>query len=729
MQESQILASAKEYCDSGVKIFVVQGKKPVYSGWQERATNDFDKIKLDIEANPGCGLAIPTGVANGFDVWDIDGEEGASELRQWFEDGHEIPTTPVVQTGSGGLHFYFKHEPGLRNTAKQMRPGWDTRGDGGYVVAPPSLHPSTGRPYLWYDFAAGAPIDFAGGVFAARPVEWPAELLELYHTGRRSRSDDIAAGGPIKLGHQEDTLTSIAGTMRAKGMAANEIEAALLEIARKRCDPPMPDVHAIRIAQSISKYDPGNPLITEETTDRGWGRRLSYYAGHRAAWVAEANAWGVWDGQRWVMGVPKSTTGIQRVWDGLTNTLMADAHALPDGSQEEKERRLHLKEYAAKGRFSKTMQLGIEQAKRFMSRSREDFDVNPWLFNVSNGTIDLRTGKLMDHGAGDLVTKLSPVVYDQRARSTKWENFINDITEGDKELARYIQKAVGYTMSGSNTEQLLMIVYGRGGTGKSTFISILSHLFGEYAETTSRGVFGSSKDTGGKANPGFAKLVGSRMVIGMEINDEEKMDEALVKTMTGNETVSTRHLYANEFSFKPQFTIWFTANDMPEVTASDSMFRRIRAIPIDKVIPPEKRNRHLVDEITSDSAEMSGILNWCIEGCLAWQKEGLGVTEKVEATTAQYKRDMNPVAAWIEENCEIDPDAYIIKNTAWQSYYGWYRFQGYGNTSTRDFSKHLRMLGYDSGKLKKIDGEVVRIIEGLRLNIDTSSTFTKMTRE
>lgn len=728
MQQEHILAAAKEYCDSGVRIFVVQGKKPVYTGWQERATNDFEKIRLDIEANDGCGLAIPTGVANGFDVWDIDGEEGAEQLRQWVEDGNELPVTPVVLTGSGGYHFYFKHEPGLRNSAKQMMAGWDTRGDGGYVVAPPSLHPDTGRPYMWFDFAAGAPTEFPGGIFAARPAAWPEALLELYIAGKGKRRTEIEAGGEIPLGVQEDTLTSMAGTMRRIGMTSDEIASALIVVARERCNPPMPEVNALRIAHSIGDRDAGDVLMIDELTDRGWGRRLAAYAGERAAWVSEAGAWAVWNGQRWKLGIPKQTTSIQSVWDGLVNTMMSQARALPDDTQSDKEIRLALMEYSGAGRSSRTMGIGIEQAKRFMEVSKEVFDEDPWLFNVSNGTLDLRTGQLSTHAPGDKITKLSDVDFVPGVRAPKWEKFIDQITEGDKELARYIQRVVGYTMSGSNDEQLLAIVYGRGGTGKSTFMRILSHVFGEYHETASQGVFLLNKDDGGP-KPGIAKLVGTRLVAGIEINNGRQLDEALVKGLTGNEAISTRTLYQTEFTFTPQFTIWLTANDMPDVTASDSMFRRIRAIPIDRPIPVEERNRYLVEEIVNDRSEVSGILNWCLEGCLAWQTEGLGTTKKVEETTLAYKKEMNPVASWIDENCEFDPEAFIVKNVGWQSYYGWYRFQGLGQTSNREFSKHLRMLGYETSKTMRVEGEVVRVIPGLRLKIDTSSAFTKMTRE
>jgi putative DNA primase/helicase len=268
----------------------------------------------------------------------------------------------------------------------------------------------------------------------------------------------------------------------------------------------------------------------------------------------------------------------------------------------------------------------------------EHLDQDPWLFNVENGTIDLKTGELRPHERGALITKLAPVQYDREAECPTWWKFLMRIFNGNLALIEFLQKAVGYALTGSTREQCLFFLHGLGANGKSTLLEIIHTLLGDYAHRTSSETF-LIKKSGGIPND-VAALRGARLVGAVEVESGRRLAEVLIKEMTGGDRISARFLHAEWFDFKPEFKIFLAANHKPVIRGTDhAIWRRIHLIPFNVQIPKPEQDRDLPEKL---KAELPGILNWALEGCQMWQLYGLEPPAEVQAATQDYREEMDP---------------------------------------------------------------------------------------
>jgi putative DNA primase/helicase len=223
----------------------------------------------------------------------------------------------------------------------------------------------------------------------------------------------------------------------------------------------------------------------------------------------------------------------------------------------------------------------------------EQFDADPFLLNCVNGTVDLRTGELQPHRRADLITRLCPVQYDPAAHSPLWDRFLEEATGANREVGQFLQRAVGYSLTGATSQEVLFFVHGPGGSGKSTFPEAIKAVLGEYGKSADFETFISRRD-GGAIRNDVAELAGRRFVVSIEVDEGKKLAEGLVKLLTGGDTVRARFLYQEAFDYVPQFKLWLAANHAPKVRHDDSaMWRRILRIPFDQVVPKEKRDPSL----------------------------------------------------------------------------------------------------------------------------------------
>ena len=258
-------------------------------------------------------------------------------------------------------------------------------------------------------------------------------------------------------------------------------------------------------------------------------------------------------------------------------------------------------------------------------------DADPWLLNTETRTINLRTGTYHRHDARDLITKIAPVKAKPKSKCPAFQGFLARITGGDKELAGDIQRAVGLSLTGVTSEQVLFFVFGaEGNKGKSTLVNLIRDMLGDYGcHTPTETLQTEQYDNAIPAD--LARLAGARMVTAIETNVNRQLDEAKIKSMTGGEPITARHLYQNFFEFTPQFKLWLVANDRPHVRATDpAIWRRIRVIPLNVKIPANEVDRGLSEKL---KAELPGILSWAIRGDLKWQREGLAEPEAVNVAS------------------------------------------------------------------------------------------------
>lgn len=281
----------------------------------------------------------------------------------------------------------------------------------------------------------------------------------------------------------------------------------------------------------------------------------------------------------------------------------------------------------------------------------EDFEMDKdhLLFNTQTQTINLRTGKIRDPSNKDLITNKSNFVFQKDAMCPTWNLFLQQIFNNDNDLIRFVQKAMGYALSGDVSEQCLFILWGTGANGKSTFLNVLHHLFGDYARSTMIETF--MKKNSEQSND-LARLKGARLVTTSEIEQGKPLSESLIKTVTGEDELTARFLYGEYFSFKPTFKIFMATNHKPKIRGADNgIWRRIKMIPFTVTIPPEQRDKKLTEKLI---AENSGILNWLIKGYAMWKKEGLEEPDAVRQANEEYRMDMDAVGTFVTDCFEID---------------------------------------------------------------------------
>ncbi len=674
------------------------GKHPIPPNGLHAATRDPEVIARWWREHPEANLGIRTGRDSGIVVVDVDprhaGEESLMQIERRYG---RLPETPEAITGSGGRHFFFRH-PGnadIRNaTALGGFPGIDLRGDGGYVVAVPSVHQS-GRTYEW---------EISSGLGELELVPLPRSIIDLQTGERRSdgavgpRRSASLDSGRIVEGQRNTVLTSLAGSMRRRGMSSREIEAALDVTNRERCVPPLPRDEVGRIVASVCRYAPELVAVppTYDLTELGNCRRLvdRYGADLR---YAEGRGWLAWDDRRWRPGAKGNV--IRKAKD-VARRLKAEAATISDPEAAERHFKWALRSQGAYV-INKTVELSWSEPE--IELALEQLDADPWLLNVRNGTLDLRTGELRAHRREDLSTKLARVDYHPDARSELWDRFVQETFGEDAELIRYVQRAIGYSLTGDTREEVLFFGHGPAASGKSTFLSATKNVLGDYAMTADFETFLARRFGGGVRND-IARLAGARLVSSIEVDEGKQLAEGMIKELTGGDDVAARFLYKEHFTFRPAFKLWLIANHKPRVRDNDeAIWRRIRVIPFANPVPKEKRDPRVKAQLTDPRNSGAAILAWGVAGCIAWQREGLGLPKGVEDATASYREEMDFAARFWEERCFFSPDRWTATADLRKVYHDWCDQNDVDRPlrlDDRDFAERLRARGCIDHKLK-----------------------------
>ncbi len=316
----------------------------------------------------------------------------------------------------------------------------------------------------------------------------------------------------------------------------------------------------------------------------------------------------------------------------------------------------------------------------------EQLDRDPWLFNCKNGTLDLRTGELRPHRREDYLTKSAPVAYDADAKAPLWEKFLADIMGGDDELVGFLQRAVGYAMTGCVDEQVMFFLHGAGANGKSTFLRALLDVFGDYGMQSAPDILVARRNESHPTE--IADLFGARLVVAQEIDAGRALAEATVKKLTGGDLIKARRMAENFWSFLPTHKFFFAANQKPRVSGVDeAIWRRLKLIPFNVTFPEGARDGQLLGKLL---AERAGILRWCLLGCLRWRDEGLRTPSKVVEATTDYRRQEDRVAPFLEDRCEFGADFLVASADLYRAYVQWCEENAVQPVSRRSFSEQLQ---------------------------------------
>ncbi len=703
----QIFEAAMLYHEQGFAVLPVTKDKTPTVKWKEefqaRWLRDGQSAQdiRSLFAVPPHGVALLTHPFSPIVVVDFDGPHAEAA---WEATGITLPETSTNYSQSGFPHRYFSPPDNVNGLKRKIRLAQEVHPCGwkkgktcgvdvlvnGLVVVPPT-------PGYRED------PDHPFGVFA--PL--PDAVVELIHQQERQRgeaSTHAATDTIIGGGQRNNTLTSLAGSMRRRGMTADEIFAGLTAVNTQRCRPLLAEREVREIAESVARYEPSGTggAEPEHLTDLGNARRLVALHGRDLRYCFAWRAWVTWDGRRW----QRDDTGepFRRAKDTIRSVYREAS-----GCEDERQRKA-LAQHAARCEADSKLRalLSVAQSEPELIVRPEEFDLDPMLLTVANGTLDLRTGSLLPHRRKDLITKLAPVAYDPHAKAPTWERFLRRILNDCVELIAFLQRAIGYTLTGRTAMQVWFLLHGIGANGKSTLLRTLTDLLGEYALWTPVQTLLSKR--GEHIENDLARLHNARMVAAVEAEGGRRLAEALVKQLTGGDAVTARFLYGEYFSFLPAFKLWFATNHKPQIRGSDlATWRRIRLVPFDVTIPEAEQDRELPEKLR---AEFPGILVWAVRGCLAWQRDGLGVPDSVRHATAEYREAMDLIGAFLSERCTLDPGASVGATDLYRAYCAWCEQGKEHPESQQRFGEALSERGYRVER-HRVTNRKIRV--GLRL--------------
>lgn len=330
----------------------------------------------------------------------------------------------------------------------------------------------------------------------------------------------------------------------------------------------------------------------------------------------------------------------------------------------------------------------IDEFKKYVIVKHGEFDKEDMLLNTESGYVDLSSGELHDHDIDKKFSHQTVAEYSDNVDAPLWEKFLNQIFNNDEELIHYVQKAIGYSFTGSVDEQCLFILNGRGRNGKSVFSNVVSDVAGNYAKQMNVQTIVAKKNQSGSANSDIARLEGARIVTSSELNEGDRFDESLVKQLTGGDKILARFLYGSEFEYKPKFKIWMATNHLPIIRGTDDgIWRRIKIIPFNIQIPKEKVDKKLEYKL---KAEYTGILNWIVQGAIMWQQEGLEDPEAVAKVIETYRAEMDPLDAFLEECCTTGQNYSIKAREMYDAYHEWAKESEEYKMSMTKFGREMR---------------------------------------
>jgi P4 family phage/plasmid primase-like protien len=715
-------------------------------GFKDASTNP-QQIHASWEKCPEANVAVDCGGA-GLVVIDLDLKAGTDGLEVWgdlkarlgFDD-----RTLTSRTPSGGRHLFFLCPTGveIRNSTGKLGAGIDVRVRGGYAVLPPS---STGEgDYAWEE-GAGPACPEPGRKDNRQPAPLPpvllpllsapplptrisslqdltrlrasrrvagasdtharayaraalqSELDKLSRAVRGTRNNrlnqaayslgQLVGSGELERGEVEARLTQ--GALAA-GLEPGEtrktirsgLEAGIAQprqIPDRRHVPAYHGTPAGQIAVTV-----GQPGAAYHLTDLGNAERLVARHGQDLRYCHPIGQWLVWDGRRWHRD---DTAEVVRRATETVCAIYGEARQIVD-----EDRRKAIAKWALRSEARPRIQamIGLAQSRDGMPVRPDELDPDPWLLTVDNGTLDLKTGELLPHKRAHLITKVAPVVHDPEAEAPTWHAFLQRIMAGNGALIAFLQRAVGYALTGDTREQALFILHGSGANGKSTFLETLGDLLGDYAQKTPTETL--LRKWSGRVPNDLARMQGARLVTAVEAEEGEWLAESLVKQLTGGDRITARFLHREWFEFLPQCKIFLATNHKPAVRGTDqAIWRRIHLVPFRVSIPQAEQDRALGQKLRT---ELPGILAWAVRGCLAWQDQGLGVPPEVRQATAGYRGEMDILAGFLEDCCVEKHTAQVKVKALYQAYVQWCQANGERATSKLAFGRRLRERGLE----------------------------------
>ena len=767
-----MLMAALQFSKSGLSVVKANpaNKRPM-SKWKEyqgqRAT---EGVLRGWFSHNGTGIGIiPGAVSGNLEVLDHDCKELWDAYCQVvaMDAPDLLAMLPIVQTQRANHHVFYRCddiEGNLKLARRQNGVGWDTlietRGEGGFVVTAPSAGyrmlqgkltniptitaaqrrillnaarafdemgieetearppgPATNGDRPGDDFnQRGDGLGILLGNGWADIYRASIEGRQVHYLRRPGKRDGWSATYNY-IPNRLFVFSSNAGPFEAERVYGPFAILAMLDHAG--------DYSAAAKALAVQGYGqraatgaPGEDEVEGidipdqyfRCTDCGNGKRFVRQYGESVRYSYNLGRWFFWNGKQWA---PDDMASIEWLAKTTAQSIRREA-ADSDNEDLQKAMERWSKQSENKSRIGSML---------FMARSEpripirpSDLDADPWLFNTDNGIVDLRTGTMGEHDPEKLITKITTVNFRPDAKCPLWLSFLDRVMAGNQDIISFLQRAIGYSLTGTTREQCLFILYGTGANGKSTMVDTVGAVLNDYAMNTPTQTL--MLKSSGIPND-VARLKGARFVTASESDDGQRLAESLIKQMTGGDRLTARFLNAEFFDFVPTFKIWLSTNHKPEVIGTDqAIWRRIHMIPFDVTIPPAEQDKDLLIKL---QAEHEGILAWAVRGCLDWMTQGLNPPAEVKKTTAQYRASMDILLGFIEDCCVQENNVTTTVQAMYNAYKLWCDESNEPSETKRKFCTRMRERGFTIGR----GAGNVAIFDGVGLR----DTFSQRTME
>lgn len=649
------------------------GKHPIVNDWKTAASGDKTQITLWAQASYGCNWGLPTGSINDIFFLDADdgnGKRGLEALEELENKYGPLPNTLTIRTPHGGLHIGFKCPKNPADIPKNRTnlridgviAGWsgpsniDIRGEGGYVVAPFSNIGTTA-----YTIVNDAPV--------AEAPQWLLSLLKTPTTHPTTEAvvsswDSALAGLPY--GERNNTLFRLAGDLCSKSIP---LELALIfgnEVSI-RANPPLDRAEVERTVRSAYNYSWGaefQGFSSQELAERFYqmfSKRIRYNAT-----LGKDNWIYLNDDNVWVQG---RTAPYKQIHD-VQAALKSELTRISDESVKKACRRAitSLKEPKGKDALLKEYRNQVGIGLTF-----DEMDIDPEHIALKNGqALNTTTCTVVPITPQMYFSQTTNIEYDPKAKAVRWKKFIKEIFP-DPEVRTSIQTILGYLLLPGNPEQKLILFQGDGANGKSVLLNVLNHIFGDTAVTLQSNIFASSAKSAGFTSNHNADLAVARtalLVSTSETQDGDKMNEDVVKMMTGDEKLSARAPFAvKAVTYVPRFTPILATNNLPIVKGSNSaIWRRILVLDFTAHFPEGARDVYLTKKLI---AESSGIFNWMLEGLKEYNTNGLNLSDKIKNAADTYKDENDLLKDFLDDCVLQDPNSWVPTENFLAAYVGY----------------------------------------------------------
>ncbi len=481
---------------------------------------------------------------------------------------------------------------------------------------------------------------------------------------------------------------------------------------------PIGDLPKLRVANDdqvteVKQMDPLDLRIVDSRSDVGNGRRLIKAHGQDLKYCEPWGKWLVWDGKRWKVDDSRE---VYRRAKAIADQIWEEWRTVRnDVSDDEIAKILAWAKYSSSAYgIAKCLECAASEPGAQIVPQK--LDANPWLLNVDNGTIDLQTGELVEHRRGDLLTKVSPTKFDPKAESPAWDKFLAGVF-GDDELISYMQRLCGYWSTGVVREQILPVFHGTGSNGKTTFLNAICNTIGsDFAMKAPAGFLMTKRNDSHPTDK--ADLFGKRVVVCSETDDGKRLDEAMVKEITGNERLRVRRMREDFWEFDPTHKALLVTNHKPVIRGTDhGIWRRIRLVPFRTQFWNAARGESGPEEFKQDEqldeklkSEMSGILTWIIQGCVEWNRDGENTPACVDAETREYRSSQDILGSFLIEQCDHGERLTVQAVDLYMRYKEWAKHNGEYIVNQRKFGQAMAERGF-----QKIESNAIWYV-GLQLS-------------